>query len=847
MSSIRALAADLTGRSDDSLRALFAARPDLISPPVPDFAALAARASTRVSVQRALENLTLPQTRVLESVHLVSDEDTGITTSAAGLKPVMDGSTLKVLESILRELHDLALLYRAEPDGKSRKRFYLPVSSLKDVVGPYPLGLGRSYQGLAASQPSFGQHIVELTDELRQYGYPVEPAATSHEAADALQDWVCNPAHWASLMAEAPEQTADLLAKFRRAAVGAVPQASRRVSVLTQPDDAGPLQWLLARGLLVPLDAEHVELPRQVGQAARGHVLVDNLQLQPQPAELSTVSAARRDNAAFSSAAEVLRILAELLGQLEDQPLATLRSGGIGVREIRRLSERLRIEERDATMTLELASMAALIELDPDTSQWMAGTHASEWLGLPRAEQWTQLLTGWLVAGRAPSLVGEPLPTGAVINPLAAEAARAEAPIVRRRTLEVLSELTAEAESGGSPPVLNEAAVLTRLIWHQPRLQRRFRHLVPGILREAELLGLTGSGALTDVGLATARGDLRAAAEQLDASLPKPLDYVLLQADLTAVAPGYLEPALARELTLLSDPEGQGPATTYRFSATSIRRALDAGRDGTVILSFLEKHSATEVPQPLVYLVTDTASRHGTLRVGAAGSYLRSEDEDTLAVLLSSNHAAMLGLRQIAPTVVVSRASAREVAVVLEELGLAPLIEHDDGGALGGRGARGGAGTGTATGTASAKTGPGRRQYGAVDATPPRTVPGRQTGAEHHRFGGSGPFSAGGAAGNAEADAQITRLRTADPGRSASTGESGPLISMETLNKAIRLKSEVSMGIVDGQGNHQRERLVPLSAGGGRVRVYDPAHEMERVISIHRVMDVELATEPETR
>ena len=54
MSLIRALSKELQARSDDSLRALFSARPDLISPPVPDFAALAARASSRVSVQRVL-------------------------------------------------------------------------------------------------------------------------------------------------------------------------------------------------------------------------------------------------------------------------------------------------------------------------------------------------------------------------------------------------------------------------------------------------------------------------------------------------------------------------------------------------------------------------------------------------------------------------------------------------------------------------------------------------------------------------------------------------------------------------------------------------------------------------
>src|SRR5918993_797789 len=116
MSLIHALSKELEARSDESLRALFSARPDLISPGVPDFAALAARASGRVSVQRALERLNRPQ------------------------------------------MQELALVQRAEPPhgtapAAAKHRFYLPVGSLRDVVGIYPAGLGRSYTELVRLQP----------------------------------------------------------------------------------------------------------------------------------------------------------------------------------------------------------------------------------------------------------------------------------------------------------------------------------------------------------------------------------------------------------------------------------------------------------------------------------------------------------------------------------------------------------------------------------------------------------------------------------------------------------------------------------------------------------------------
>ena len=62
----------------------------------------------------------------------------------------------------------------------------------------------------------------------------------------------------------------------------------------------------------------------------------------------------------------------------------------------------------------------------------------------------------------------------------------------------------------------------------------------------------------------------------LAALLPEPVDHVLLQADLTAVAPGPLESQLARKLQLVADVESRGGATVYRFTPTSVRRALDS-------------------------------------------------------------------------------------------------------------------------------------------------------------------------------------------------------------------------------------------------------------------------------
>ncbi|MCU1521595.1 MAG: hypothetical protein JWN19_1980 [Arthrobacter sp.] len=826
MSLIRALSKELAARSDDSLRALFSARPDLISPGVPDFAALAARASGRVSVQRALERLNRPEMQVLETLHLCTNTDTGHSASSAMLKKLINGASLASIDRLLHSLQELALVHRAEPPhgvgpAHARQRYYLPVGSLKDVIGIYPAGLGRSYTELVRLQPAFAQRVVQLVGELNRSGAAVSPATTPMEAALSLQHWTASPESLQQILADAPERTAALLARFGNWAMGAVPQAQRRASVIHEGSDVGPVDWLLARGLLVPLDAAHVELPHSVGVSLRGGYVIENFALTPPVPRLGSTSAALRRNAALGAIAETLRLVGELLHVVREQPLVTLRSGGVGVREMKRLADTLRIDLHEAGVLAELCALAGLLRLDVDSSAWVQPPQL-EWLTLPRQEQWLWLVNAWLASERAPSLVGQPVnggapgpsvhrgPAATTINALSAEAQRPDAPVVRKRILEILSELTHEASAlDGLAPVLDAAAVLERADWSQPRMARRFSSLIRGVLAEAEMLGLIGSGALSQIGAAIAAEQPDEALGILGEHLPAALNHVLLQADLTAVAPGYLAPELSEKLLTMADAEGQGPATIYRFSVSSVRRALDAGQDAQALLDFLRQHSATAIPQPLSYLIEDTAARHARLRVGAAASFIQSDDETALLELLNAAAASGLALARIAPTVLISHAPPRETAQLLRSLGLSPAVEEAESAVVRLR-------------RSTAVPGGARPVY-----TAPRTAP-----------------------PEADVDAQLAVLRGGRPaadgpgGHPAAQGsEEATQLGLETLLKAIRLKQRVVMNVVDSMGNAVRETVVPVAVNGGRVRVFDPEKETERVLSIHRIIDVEAAEE----
>ena len=789
MSAIRALADHLARRSDDDLRRLLVTRPDLVLPPVPDFAALAARASTRVSLQRALDALTRPQLQVLEAL-VVLGEDQEDAVDHARLAGAFSEDPGGTLAPIVAELEDRALILGTDQQDLE------PVGALADALGPYPAGLGRPFRALARSVPRFGSALVDAV--LRVSPDDGAGTLTPPAASRVLDRTTSDPAAWDSLLADAPDGVPALLTRLRDSPVGSMP---------TGGDGGAPpaVRWLLERGLLAPLDALHVELPRGVGMALRGHAVFGALATEPPAPDGGSIRSGLRDNAAFGSIAETLRTMTALLGLGSEQPIATLRSGGVGVRELRRVRELLRVTDVEAAWLLELAAAVGLLTLDPDDSRWKPARLAA-WESLERHDQWMLLVEGWLTVDRAPALVGSRLPDGTAVNALAAEGSRPDAPLVRRRMVSAALELSVghHDDAATNAPVLTEQSVIDLATWHRPRLHRRFARLMPGMLREAAALGLTGGGALTEPGRAIAEGRPEDAVALVRAALPEAVSRVVLQADLTAVAPGYLQPDVARGLVRMSTAEGQGPATIYRFSAPSIRGALDAGEDAASLIAFLTAHAATEIPQALTYLIEDTASRYGSLRVGRAGSYLRTEDDAVIAAVLADPRAEVLGITQIAPTVLVAPASPQELSSLLNDLGFTAAMDATSG----------------------------------VTAVVPSSEPGTVRAPAERLRSRLNPWSVA----EEEISAQLAVLRAARTGSVdvATASDSEMLLGLETLRAAIRSRSRIRLGTADSEGNQVRQVLVPLSVSGGRLRVFDPDQQVEKVVSIHRVMDVEI-------
>ena len=434
-----------------------------------------------------------------------------------------------------------------------------------------------------------------------------------------------------------------------------------QIANIKKPGNA--IGWLLDNNVLVPLDSHTVALPREIAIKLRGGIIHKEILSKSASLVGKKVVQKQIDLAAVANISTILRWCEEFLHNLSDEPPTALRTGGIGVRDLKRIAEHLGVDETCAGFVAELCYLGGLVVIDSD-DQILPTSAFDIWLTKTAEERWYSLVVLWLDTSRVSGLIGKVGDKS--IAPLGPELDRAGACLIRRTTLKVLSE---------NQQICPDIKSIQEIVkWWNP--QRANSDFVEWSLREAEWLGITGQGVISTFGI-----KLLSEAEDLgiESALPKPVDHILIQADNSAVAPGPLLPELASEMGTIADIESRGGATVYRFSEASIRRGLDHGKTGDQIKTFLSKTSKTPMPQPLEYLIADVAKRHGRLRVGSAHTYIRCEDEGLVQQILHDKKCEHLRLRKIAPQVLVTDFELNEVIIELREYGYLPAAENAGG------------------------------------------------------------------------------------------------------------------------------------------------------------------------
>ncbi|MEU7475343.1 helicase-associated domain-containing protein [Lentzea sp. NPDC042327] len=740
----------LRGQDDNALVALLRARPDLATPPPADMSVLATRVGTRASIARACEDLDTFTLAVLEGLVVVGADTAPVAlpTLAGVLGPDVKPKPLK---QALARLRSLALVW-----GDDEALSLPPVT--REAFGTYPAGLGR-----ATGQTYDLDGITEGEQRVLQ-----------------------------KLAAGPP--------------IGDTKDASR---VVPLEKAETPVQRLLARGLLLRRDPGTVELPREIALRLRGDRPLGPVQVTEPKPRTGTVAPANVDATGGGEALELVRHVENLLASWSVEPPAVLRTGGLGVRDLRRAAKDLGVDEQRAALLIELVVGADLAANTESTEpEWVPTTKADVWLAATTEVRWATLAHAWLELPRLPALVGRRDEKDKLFTPLADEIRRAQAPRDRRWVLDSLAALPKGTAIGGA------AELAALLAWRAPRRGGRQRdELVRWTVEEGTAVGVLALGAVTSAGRVLLDEGAGPAAKALAEALPDPLDHVLVQADLTVVAPGRLEPELADELALVADVESAGSATVYRISETTVRRALDAGRTADDLHELFKLRSRTPVPQSLTYLVDDAARRHGRLRGGAAGSFLRCDDPVLVSEVLAHPEAGRLELRRIAPTVLVSPLPLADVLDGLRSAGFAPAAEGPDGQVLdlrpGGR-----------------RTTP-RQRSARKPATP--AVPADERLGELVKLVRAGDRAAATPRGQ----------RVAVPGNLGA----GPSATLSLLQEAARARRSVLVGFVDSHGTAAQRVIEPHVVGGGVLEGYDHSYGEVLRFPLHRVTSAALVDE----
>ncbi|MFC5928321.1 hypothetical protein D6T64_18120 [Cryobacterium melibiosiphilum] len=487
-----------------------------------------------------------------------------------------------------------------------------------------------------------------------------------------------------------------------------------------------------------------------------------DLAAQPTP-QIRPASAAAdtgfTDRLAAERAFSAVSSVAELVNELAREPARELSRGGLGLPDTKRLAAVMSVDLDAVPPLVHIAARAELIARSD--GYWMETEAGEAWLLEATTQRWATLAANCLAA--VPRDVRAILP--------------------------------------GTPGEPWGAGLQSFVAWLYPAGGEWMAGRVTEFARDAELLGVTAHHATSSVGSALLGDDLVGACATMTAALPEEVGAVYLQHDLSIVAPGPLAASIDARLRGLADVESRELASSYRITAASVNRALAAGENAESLLDFLRGISLTGIPQPVDYLITESAARYGRVRVGsftaapgaaptgaapssaAPLSYVRSDDigllgsilvDQTLAALALERHGDRL-LSSFSPDAVFWALSDARYPVAAEDsmFEIVHLRRH-----------------------------PLARVAAVITVDPARTL------VETLRAGDGGEVMA--------ADAWLARQ----------------------LDNAIKAKQTITVSISMPGGVVVDYLLEPASVGGGRFRARDRRADIERTLPLSSIISI---------
>lgn len=728
MTTLADLRAWLGTLAHDDLAALVAVRDDVLDgAPVRDLDDLAERLAHVSSVAAVLADLPTPIAEVLET--LVSCGAGASVRRAAELLDDAEAPSpkdhLAAVMACADHLEQAALAWPVSTRPASRPSASTPPAGMANdgaanesaadhrlrltadapllvnpgvlELLPVPWGLGRPLGALVAGVPADGLKRI-----VRAWGQPVPTRKA--DLVHAVETYLADPRNVRILLGRAAPEHAEVIFRLVRESARGL-EDSRRRSLGSAEDDVddddlasssfgshfdpaayrkeqAALTWSRDVGITwhpygSGLTTWGLEIPAEVALA----LLPPQTRLPFHPAApgvpTGPVTTDQVRSAASGAITDTLAVTMAVLESADRAPLTSLKSGGVGARELARLAKSLGTGQPEVRLALELASGLALLD---HAGAARIGTSARfrDWRRREPAERAADLVMSWLHLPHTPT---QDRTEDGKAQPALAHEWDTRGASVRTRLLGLVHGL----DDAG---ITSADALAEFLAWRVPFLAwERFAEDVRAAWDEGHRLGVLALGAMSEPGrvaLAVAASGARsdAAGTLADAfrgMLPATQVSALFGSDLTVVVPGSPAPDVVDLLDAVAVREARGSAATWRVTPDSVRRALDEGHDAERLLVRLGRLAASGLPQPLEYLVRDVARRHGHVGVQAASAVVVGEDPALLAEIAAHRSLRRLGLRQVAPTVLLARTGVEEVLTGLRGAGYLPVPLDDDG------------------------------------------------------------------------------------------------------------------------------------------------------------------------
>jgi hypothetical protein len=492
--------------------------------------------------------------------------------------------------------------------------------------------------------------------------------------------------------------------------------------------------------------------------------------------------------------------LVAVLDHVARTPLAALKSGGLGVREIGKLVKAIKTDEVTVRLALELADAMSLF--DRREQAVVVSAEFSVWRDLDPSERFTAALGAWWRLGATPTETRDA--DGKAVRALARPGDCASCRAARVALLDALAELDGASSC---------AEVARVALWRRPLVHvvGQDQHApLATVWREAEQLGVVADGVLTDLGHALCEGSIDDLIKHSGDLLPRSADRATFGSDLTAFVVGTPAARVSTLLDSCADRESRGSATTWRFSPASVRRALDEGNTSDVLIATLAEIATGQLPQPLSYLIADVARRHGHLRLRDATTCITSDEAALLAEVAADRKLAKYRLRLLAPTVLASDTPLATLLDALRAAGYFPIADDADP-----RGQRAASRPTALPKRARLKT---RADQPELPSTDPRT-----TAAELLRRGAS------------EDDSEVA-APTEDLLSQFAKSLSVPEIRQ--LAHAIDTKSRVCIDYVSAAGGATRRIIDQPELVGGMVYAWCELRADDRIFTVSRIQSV---------